>query len=236
MSEELTTTEAPGVPALAYNPASEITAEDIPTPWVLFAQQMTGSVADGEVPYGAIYSQVGGTVTVLADPPKEKGVAGPGVTFYVLRGPIKRYGYTNKTGDYWTSDDFPNLEDVDQSKGFPHRVFDYIIGIPDKNQIFPFKVRFKRTGADAAKAINMAILERSFASKQFDAATIPFTLTLTKKTKDTYNFVVPSASVAEVPAPLAAKHQEVLAVLRERAGAPPAQLPTASVVEAPAIN
>ena len=157
MSEELATTEG-GVPALAYNPGQEITAEDISTPRIKIAQGLSQAVTDGTVPLFAIYSTLG------QDDPSPVVLAKPGdttgVRFYVtdLR---KGFSYKDAQNELKPSRDgsYPDLSLVkNQDPKEISRTFDYTIVVPEHNSFLPYKLLLTRTGAQAAKFINLQIL------------------------------------------------------------------------------
>jgi hypothetical protein len=208
------------LPQQQYNPG--ITAEDIPTPWVLFAQGQTKA----DVEYGSIYAAIGTQIKTLVDPPKGVDTPGERLRFYVLRGPDKRWGYIKQADNsQWVQDEYPNPQQIAEAKGNPFLVFDYVIGMPDVDERLPYKIRFKRTGADAAKQINLALL---FAGPG-NESTVAFELALVKRVTD-YKFVVPTVRTVEVPALQASKDAEKLDVLRPLAGtsAPTPQLAAAT--------
>lgn len=221
------------LPDQQYNPSApgEITADDIPTPWVLFAQGQTKA----DVPYGSIYTRLGDVANVIAAPAKELETPGEAVRFSVLRGPQKRWGWNKTENDYWTSVEYPtelSADGTDAKGKHPHRVFDYVIALLDGDTRLPFKVRFKRTGADAAKDINMALLMAP------DPARAVFELTVVKRQTD-FKFVVPQVQLVEVPALEVGDHDEIRGRLSVLAGFDPSpqQLPTTtSAPAAPALD
>lgn len=221
----------PTLPDQQYNPSApgEITADDIPTPWVLFAQGQTKA----DVPYGCIYTRLGNEATVIAEPAEALDTPGPAVRFSVLRGPQKRWGWNKTENDYWTSTEYPtelSADGTDAKGKKPHRVFDYVIALLDGDTRLPFKIRFKRTGADAAKEINMALLMAP------DPARAVFELTVVKR-QDDFKYVVPQVRLVEVPALEVGDHDEIRGRLSVLAGFDPSpqQIPT-TTTSAPALD
>jgi hypothetical protein len=214
------------VPGLAYE--GGITAEDIPTPWVLLAQGQT----QADVEYGSIYTNLGSQSKQIAK-------QGEPVRFHVLRGPIKRWGIITTENDKWFNDDYAVLAERTDIKpfsngdpGVPTLAYEYVIALPEVDERLPYKIRFFRSAVRAAKEINMALL---FAGPGNESS-VAFDLTTVKGEGD-YKYVVPSVRQVEVPALEAAKTEEKLAVLRPLAGAVPVREQiAATTTDAPALD
>lgn len=242
MTEELTTTQPAGLPALAYNPNQELTAEDIPTPRLKFAQGLSAVVTDELVPYGAIYSVIGRddqSPEIVAKPAAAKGQIGPAVRFYVLD--IKKgYSYADTNGDLDNTRDgsYPDLSVVKNNDPREvYRTFDYTIVVPSLDTFLPRKLMlYKKWGGSAAKRINLALLQAQQQNKEFSS--VAFSLRAKKDSKDTHSFATAIVDVADVPAVEAAKDAEVVAKLRAFVGGPQSSqpAPTSTPVEAPAID
>ena len=207
------------VPQQAYNPG-EIDAGDIPTPRVKFAHNGGRVVNDGLVPAFSVFSQIGRddqNPKVLIEAPKEVGQPSEPLTFYVLNGPVKKWSWNDAYGVLQSGFEYPHPDQVGHGEN-PYRTFDYVIGIPDHDQVLPYKLMFYRSGADAAKRINLSLMLEP------DGFEGPFQLTITKERKDkggqTYTYIVPTVDVASVPALEAGKHEETLVGLRRYAGQP----------------
>jgi hypothetical protein len=244
MSEELTTSGAQ-LPAQAYNPAPlEITAEDIPTPRVKFAQGLSGVVTDGLVPYGAIYSQIGAGDTkpvVLAEPAKENGGLGPAVRFYVL-GLKKGRSYNDKFGDLQQlrpgEPDPPLTEVKDQRPWNIYPTFDFTIALPELDEAvrLPRKLMlYKKWGGQAAKQIQLELLKAQSLGQNYSE--IPFEIQAKKDKTDSGAFATAIVRVADVPAVQVKKDLEVVQLVAQNVSpdAPPAPAP-APALEAPALD
>lgn len=233
------------VPGLAYDPANEITAEDIPTPRVKFAQGLSKVVSRGLVPYGNIYATLGADdpdPAILAAQPKGESTSPP-VRFYVLAGPKKGYSYTNKYGDLDNTRDgsYPDLSLVrNDDPREVYRTFDYVIALPDHcEQGLPFKLMlYKKWGGSAAKRINLELLFAKNAGK--DASSVAFTLSSRKDEGEKGDFCTAVVDVAQVPALEAAKDQEVVEKLKptavQLAGPARPQIAAPATTTAPALD
>lgn len=238
MSEELATTDAPGVPALAYNPGQEITAEDISTPRVKIAQGLSQAVTDGTVPLFAIYSTLGQddpSPVVLAKPGDTEGVR-----FYVtdLR---KGFSYKDPQNELQSTrgGSYPDLSLVKNNDPSEiSRTFDYTIVVPEHNSFLPYKLLLTRTGAQAAKFINLQLLQANM--KDEDSAHIPFVLRVLKRQNDKGTFGVPSVGLAEVKAVELQKDIEVVDKVRANVAPStpprPANPTEVAALEAPALD
>ena len=216
------------VPGLAYNPG--ITAEDIPKPLILFAQGQTKAAVE----YGSLYTALGNEVTQIAAPAEGIGVPGESVRMYVLRGPEKKVGVITHAGETWVRDTVEELQSIQDVRSGPFPVYDYVVAIPDVDERLPYKIRFKRTGMDAAKEINMALL---FAGPG-NESTVAFELALEKRQGD-HKYVVPVVRKVSVPALEAAKDSEKLEGLKRLAGAAPERpqlAPATASNTAPALD
>jgi hypothetical protein len=235
LTEEIATTAEGNVPALAYNPAQELTAEDISTPRVKIAQGLSQVVADGTVPLFAIYSSVGQddqSPNVLVKP-----LDSAGLRFYVidLR---KGFSYKDTRDELQSSRDgsYPDLSLVlDGEPKNVSRTFDYTIVVPDHDTFLPYKLLLTRTGQQAAKAINHQLLLASM--QEVDSGHVPFVVKVLKRQNDKGTFGVPSVSVADVPAVQLKKDIELVDKLRSRvAPSHPTPTPSAPAIEAPALD
>ena len=246
MSEELATTQAAGLPEQRYNPQSqEITADDIPTPRVKFAQGLSRVVLENDVPYGAIYTVIGQNdenPTVLRAPAKSKGELGDAVRFYVLAGPKKGFSWTNTAGDLDNNRDgsYPDLSVVKNNDPKEvYRTFDYVIAVADPELKLPLPHKlmlYRRWGADAAKRINMETLLAQMDGK--DTSAIPFSLRAKKDQNDAGSFATAIVEPIEnLPAAQAEKDAALVAKLRPFVGQATAPAPSsAPAIEAPALD
>lgn len=246
MSQEVSTTGSAevGLPAQQYNPAPlEITAEDIPTPRVKFAQGLSGVVTDGLVPYGAIYSQIGAgdpAPEILAAPAKENGGLSEPVRFYVL-GLKKGRSYVDKFGDLQRLQDHeptPDLSEVkDQKPWNVYPTFDFTIALPelDESIRLPRKLMlYKAWGKQAAKQLQLELLKAQALGENYSE--IPFEIRAKRDKNDSGSFATAVVRRADVPA---VQVEKDLAVVREVAQnvAPDAPAPTpAPAIEAPALD
>ena len=241
MTEELATQEQAGPPALRYNPAQELTSEDIPVPRVKFAQGLSSVVTDGLVPYGAIYKTLGRDdpqPEILVDPAKANGETGEGVRFYVYS--VKKgYSFKNAAGDLDNTRDgtYPDLSLVKNNDPKEvYRTFDFTIAIPEHDQMLPHKLMlYRRWGASAAKRINLALLQAQAADK--DPSSVAFTLKAKKDKNDYGSFATAIVDVADVPAVEAQKDAEIVEKLRSFVGnSQSTPQPSRPAIEAPALD
>lgn len=245
MSQDLATTGS-ALPAQQYHPAagSEITAEDIPTPRVKFAQGLSEPVTDGLVPYGCIYTQEGPgdpDPQVLAAPAKENGGVSEPVRFYVLS--LKKgRSYVDSSGDLQRlrdGDPTPPLTEVkDQKPWNVYPTFDYTIALPgvDEEVRLPRKLMlYKKWGKQAAKSINLVILKAQAMGEE--VSEIPFEIQAKRDKNDSGSFATAVVRRADVPAAQLQKDIEVVREVAKNVAPSQAPAPTnAPALETPALD
>ncbi len=179
--------QAGGVPALAHDPASQITAEDISFPRLYIAQDMHDQVQEGLVKRGSIFVASG------SEDPAPNVVAGAGKTldgktgdqkgvdFYVLA--LKKGKSISVDGNLFTY----AFDDPDA----PEKcwvTYTYLIAAPGVDEVIPLRWLLTRTGRPTAQRINQVL---ALSGGQKPSYTNGFNLT-TKETKnDKGRFFVP---------------------------------------------
>lgn len=152
MTQEVATTTAAGVPALAPTPANELSGEDIALPSIKLGQFSSDYVKHDQVPKGSIFSSTGqddpDPVVLWEQGDDEK------LRFYVL---------ALKKGKSVSADGELVLFDYNDPDAPPEAwvTYQYVIAIPSKDDTMPYKFLLTRSGKPAAQAINTIIAKNA---------------------------------------------------------------------------
>lgn len=210
MGNEVATAPTGAVPDKAYDPATEITSEDVALPRVKKGEKQSAQ----DVPYGSIFTELG------ADDPDPQVIAEPGdgsdgtsgaVRFYVVGGPIKGRSYSEQGGDLetWRFDDPSAHPDS-------WVTYKYVIAIPSVEDTLPFTILLTRTSTPAARQLN-TILQKAALTRPTDE--VPLELTARKRKNQKGQFAVFQVRQVEVPTKDLKADLEVVEKVKGLAGA-----------------
>ncbi len=177
------------VPALVQ-PRLELDSSDVALPRIYIGQHMSNAVQEGLVKPGSIFAAIGADdadPSVLwepADNPK------PGVLFHVIG--LRKGKSITVDGDLQTFD----FHDP-SAPAEAWTTYSYFVVLPDHDQDMPFKLLLTRTGAPAAKQINLVLKKNEARGPSWESA---FRLTTAKRENDKGKYFVARVSVAEASA------------------------------------
>jgi hypothetical protein len=184
MTQEVATTQAAGVPALAPTPANELSGEDIALPSIKLGQFMSDHVQEDRVPKGSIFSAAG------ADDPNPEVLWEQGakekLRFYVLA--LKKGKSVSADGELVLFD----YNDPD-APAEAWVTYQYTIAIPAADEGMPYKFLLTRTGKPAAQQIN-TILAKNSATPAYRLA---FELDCKERSNKKGTFYVPRVAHVE---------------------------------------
>lgn len=197
------------VPDLVRTPALDITADDVALPRLYIGQHMSAAVQDGLVKPGAIFTALGkedADPNVVWGPPGPK--AGEGVLVHIL-------GLSK--GKSLSVDGELELYDYDDPNAPPEAwvTYNYTVALPEVDADIPYKWLLSRTGAPAAKQINLVLKKNAGRGPAWHT---PFRFTTVPRENAKGKFFVPRVSQAEADA----SHIEIAESLAEIVATVPA--------------